>query len=240
MKYVTLVLFSLILAGCGTNLNQACQVETPGATTTIHSYGDSMTEGEGASNVCLGYQPLMAQELGFNGDNEGYIGSLFYDDTYDSPTVDQFNSIQFLTSLADNVTVGGERTNAAHPWDISTVLPAFNDVSLFSSNLEHLNAVQTKLMLALQRLSTMTRQVYLGTTLYRYGYFDSSATDLYVNMEKSVVASLNSQGYTNIYIVNSNQVFNPITMVSQDYVHPNDSGHSAIATEFVQTYEAHN
>lgn len=240
MKYLLLILLGLCSA-CASGSN-TCQVVTPGATVTVHSFGDSITQGLGASTPCAAYQPTMTESLSFNGDDQGVSGSLFTNDGMQTGLIDQYS----LSMLLDQNSLNVDLIGATNPQDISTLLPAFNDVTVFGADSTHLGNVQAKLTESIKHLSTLTSMVLVGTTMYMSSYSKSlypnhtnANVDLYVSMESQVVSDLRTQGYTNVYLVDVNSIFNPETMTSTDHVHPSDLGHKAIADEFLSVYEAH-
>lgn len=226
-----LVLFSIGCAGVPANL---CQVKTPGATFMVHSFGDSITGGAGTSgytignqtsdsDLCLGYQALFTTDIGANDDNQAVSGSTFI-------SINEFTKIMALSGQHQ---------------DINTVLPGFNDVTQFGPDADHLSIFEYDLTQALIHLSQNGKMTLVGTTLYATTAMQAVAiplhtnanVDLYVNTIKQVVNQLQSQGLSNIYLVDTNAIYNPNTMSNNNY-HPDNYGHQVLANAFYQAYLA--
>lgn len=217
MKYLVL---ALALIGCAGKNPDLCQIQTPGSNVTVHSYGDSITAGAGASVFCSGYQALFTIGIGANGDDEGISGSTL------EAEMPRIVALQ------------------AAPQDINTILPGFNNVSLYGSDPSQLQAFHDNLIEALTFLGTQGRFTLVGTTLYASTNMiaadipnhTNANVDLYVNVIKEVVASLQARGMTNLILVDTNTIYNPDTMSNNNY-HPDDYGHSILAQAFLQAYQ---
>ena len=221
MKILVMIVEGLALIGgtigCGQSVTpSACYVRSD-SNVTVHSFGDSITVGGGASNSCNGYVPLFDRMINATSDNEGISGS---------PLTDEMSVI-----LGDW---------SSKQQDISTLLPGFNDVRLYGSDPTHLAEFEQALTLAIQTLANKTRLVLVGTTLYATLLMQQTQipnqtnanVDLYVNVIKQVISSLS---YPNVVLVDTNAIYNPDTMSDNNF-HPDDTGHEAIAQAFYQQY----
>lgn len=220
MKYLSFLLIP-ILAACGPGKNpDLCQVSNPNSNVTVHSYGDSITAGAGASVFCAGYQADFTNDLGANGDDEGISGSTL------NAEMPRILSLQ------------------AAPQDIITLLPGFNDVTQFGSDQMHLESFRENLITSLNYLSTQGKMVLVGTTLYasvgmqatQVPLHTNQNVDLYVAVIKDVVTTMISQGKTTLHLVDTNSVYTPDTMTDNN-IHPDDHGHAVLANLFLESYE---
>ncbi len=227
MKYLVCLVALVTLNCAGVNPN-LCQVQTPGADFTVHSFGDSITAGAGTSpitigqnttnsNFCDGYQALFTEGVQGNDDNEAVSGS----------TLTSNNEIGRIMALNE------ESEN-----DINTLLPGFNDVSQFGSDPDHLAQFQADLTEGLTHLASMGKITIVGTTLYvsdemlpTVPLHTNSNVDLYVAVIKQVTNLLQSQGLP-IVLVDTNAVYDPNTMSSNN-IHPNNDGHRVLANAFL-------
>lgn len=219
MKYLYLAL--LFLSACS-NQNQhmsVCQVTTPGSQSTIHSYGDSITFGVGATEPCNSYQAVFTADAKADSDDQGIPGS----------RLDQ--------EMSGIMSLQGQSS------DINTLLPGFNDISQFGDDAAHLAQFQILLTNAITALSQQGKFVFVGTPIYAsltmqaalIPQHTNANVDLYVNVIKSVVSTLQAQGLSNVVLVDTNAIFNPETMTYGDF-HPDDYGHSVLANAFYQKY----
>jgi lysophospholipase L1-like esterase len=214
---IVLLFIGVMQVNCGPGTNPPlCQVQTPGANLTVHSFGDSITAGAGASNFCLGYQADFTNSIKANGDDEGISGS----------TLEQ----EMPSILAMNPNLN----------DVTTLLPGFNDVSQFGDDPDHLLQFQFTLTQAIGELASKSRILMVGTTMYATEQMQSQyiplhtneAVDLYVEVIKQIVAQVN---LPNVILVDTNHSYDPNTMSSNNY-HPDDYGHRVIANLFVISY----
>lgn len=231
MKYLLCVFLALM--GCAENPPPLCQVQTQGSNVYVHSYGDSITAGAGtasiqigqnttSSNFCDGYQALFTAAIKANADNEAISGSTF-------TSVNEYNRMMAL--------------NQEGPDDINTLLPGFNDVSQYGSDQPHLDLFQTDLTVALTHTASMGKMTLVGTTLYMTAQMQiqfwplhtNANVDLYVTVIKQVVNQLQSQGLP-IYLVDTNAIYDPNTMSSNNY-HPDNYGHQILAQAFLSVYQ---
>lgn len=226
MKY--LLVLALGLTACGAkndsnnNLNsQSTALVQPcplvWGPTVLHSFGDSITWGVGASNPCVGYQAWLTTYLFYTNDNQGVSGSLMTNYHYSQ-----------MMAVQEN------------PTDVNTVLSGFNDITNFGSDPDHLALFTQELTASLARLSTISALVVVGSQLkipsWSLTFYNNQLalhTDtnvqLYSDAIKQVIATFNNP---KIIFVDLNAVYDPYTMVAQDGQHPNDLGHGVIARAF--------
>lgn len=206
--------------GCAGMPADPCKIITPGSQINVWSFGDSITAGAGAGHACLGYQALFTEDIGGNSQDEGLSGT---------PLTLEFQYIM--------------RLNYSDTVSINTLLPGFNDVSFYGVDPTHVALFQYDLTQALIHLNSMGKMTLVGTTLYMspgmqaeyYPLHTNSNTDQYVNITKQVVSSLQGQGFSNLYLVDTNAVYDPNTMASSDF-HPSVYGHQVLANAFYQVY----
>jgi lysophospholipase L1-like esterase len=214
-----LVLFSL---GCAGLPADPCKIITPGSSVNVWSFGDSITAGAGAGHACLGYQALFTEDIGANSQDVALSGT---------PLTVEF---QFIMRL-----------NYSNGIDINTLLAGFNDVSFYGVDPTHLALFEYDLTQSLLHLSSLGKMTLVGTTLYmspemqaaHYPMHTNSNVDQYVSIIKQVINQLQGQGFTNLYLVDTNAVFDPMTMSSSDF-HPSAYGHQVLANAFNQVYQA--
>lgn len=234
MKCLFLLILAYISIGCSHNSADLCQVQTPGATAYIHSFGDSITVGGGADHFCNGYQALLTQDLGMNGDNMAVSGSPLVG------TPEYGAMMKMMLNIGTEFVGSFESTPSV---DISSLLTGHNDIILFGTDAAHFAEFQYEFQESLIHLSSLSKMVLVGTTLYgsdfvlhhQSGNYYRSTVDMYVNAEKAIISSLQAKGYP-LVLVDTNAIFDPDTMTTND-IHPNDYGHQALAQAFFSAYQ---
>lgn len=232
MKCLIVLTLAYISIGCAGKNPDLCQIQTPGSTAYVHSFGDSITAGAGSDHFCNSYQALFTQDVGMNGDNMAVSGS---------PLVSTVEYGNMMAMFLDNGTehVGSFQDS---PQDINTLLTGHNDLRLFGMDPDHFATFQQEFIQSLEHLSSLGHMTLVGTTLYitdamqvQFPGWSNANVDTYVAFEKSAVAAMQAQGYP-LVLVDTNAVFDPNTMTTND-VHPNDFGHATLAKTFLSAYQ---
>lgn len=231
MKYLTLIGLSFLLAHCtpsnqpasapavaqASAAPQPCPLVWPNG--VLHSFGDSITWGVGATTPCGGYQALLTNYLFYANDNQGISGSMMTDYHYN-----QMMAVQ------------------EKPTDINTLFSGTNDVTRFGNDPQHLALFTQELTTALIRLSNISALVVVAPPIkvpsWAMTFYDNNLAlhtdanvELYSNAIKQVIKTLD---LSNVIFLDINKVYNPYTMVSNDGEHPSDVGHGIIARAFYQ------
>lgn len=219
MRLPVLIIVLITLAGCGnfvvTTQSTVCPetLTSSGSLVTLHAFGDSITAGTGATNG-NGYIYQLTSSLSLNLDQHALGGTPF---THEC----QYGAMSKFSSPKN---------------DVTTLLIGFNDVSFYGVSELQSGVFQQELTQALIQVTNQGGKVFLGTTLYApvnspFPNHSNENVNAFVTTEKQIITTLREKGYP-VHLVDTNAVYDPTTMVSNDNLHPNDLGHKVIAQAF--------